>query len=84
MILNVYADPVQGITLSVVGETGAQAIPTTYSEYMDELIALRTVYGKSIDHINLAGNEAFAAKIAKEIETEYPNTPMMYAWNEEE
>lgn len=84
MYFNIYADPVQGITISVAGENGGQAVPTTYSEYLDELIALSTVYGNAVEGINVLGNEAYAAKIAQEIEREYPNTPTMYAWKEKE
>lgn len=84
MILNVYADPVQGITLTVIGERSAHAIPTNYAEYMNELIAYTTAYGGEIKQINISGHEAYATKIANEIMQEYPNAPIEYAWDKKE
>lgn len=84
MILNIYADPIQGITFTVVGDTSAYAVPTTYDEYMDELIAISTAYGNKFEQINVAGNKAYASKITNEILQEYPNTPVNYVWEEKE
>lgn len=76
MYISMYADPVQGITITYIGENGAYAVPTFYEDYMDELIAMMTVNGSDVQYINVSGDQRFAGKIVQEIREEYPNVPV--------
>ena len=74
MYITMYADPVQGITITFVNDSGAYAVPTFYDGYMDELIAMMTVNGNDVEKIYIHGNPpSFCEKIVQEVQAEYPN-----------